>query len=677
MAAMLRPLFGDFESRSKAKLDDVGGRVYAEHPTTQVLCCSFELPDRRRMTWTPWPECETFVEYQNQADEMAEVLAPWVRKGHPVAFHNAMGFDRHLWLKLGWPPPKRWIDTAELARVAGYPKAALDWLLTHLIGRRKDLEGSKLMKKLSVPSRAKARFGLLPEITPEILDRVIAYCEDDLDGLVQIFDKHLHKWLDMDLPGYEETQRAMNDRGICFDRRLARALLVCDEVLGEAAVKKAHTTKEIVKSPVQFRAALEALDVDAPDATKDTVDAILKNDETPKAARLLCLARQASSSIAAGKLRAALLRISQDARLRDVLRYYGGHTGRESSTGVQLHNLPKGPALELDETIDAIYSGRLEMLCSAIGKPGDPDYQPEVWKKLNAAGVCSLLRACLQASPGHLLVVSDWSQIEGRGLAWAADERDALKLYRRLDAGDKSADPYKVMAGRVYGISAAEVSKVQRQVGKVAILGCGYQMGKDRFHDHAVENGVDWKKIAPLKAKDVVDAWRNSHQQIVGFWYEMQDAAMAVTMGRESAVEVGPFTWRNYKGLILNELPSGRVIVYRGMTAGWSLDKYGKKRLSLKYVGRKGPEHTYGGKLTENAIQAMCGCVMREGTIKAEREGLRPLITVHDELVCESPAKRAANDLKILEQIMCDTPRWAKGLPLAAEGFIGERYKKG
>ncbi len=675
---MLRPLFGDFETRSKAKLKDVGGRVYAEHPTTQVLCCSFELPNRKRFTWTPWPEAETFVEYQNQADEMADELRPWIDRGHAVAFHNAVDFDRHIWRLLKWPEPKKWIDTAELARVGGYPKADLDWLLTNLLHRRKDLEGSKLTKKLSVPSRAKARFGLLPELTAEILDRVCAYCEDDLGGLVEIYDKHLHKWLDMDLPGYEDVQRAMNDRGICFDKKLARVLLVCDELLGEAAVKKAKTTAAVVKSPVQFREALEALGVDAPNAKKETVDALLLQDPPiSKAAKLICLARQASSSIAAGKLRAALLRISQDGRLRDSLRYYGGHTGREAGRGVQLQNLPKGPALELDETIDAILGGDMVMLCSASGKPGDPEYQPEVWKKLDASGVCSLLRACLQASPGHLFVVSDWSQVEGRGLAWAADERDALKLYRRLDAGDKSADPYKVMAGRVYGISSAEVSKVQRQVGKVAILGCGYQMGKDRFHDHAVKNGVDWKKIHPLKAGDVVKAWRNSHQQIVGFWYEMQDAAMAVTLDRQREVEVGPFTWINYRGLIINRLPSGRVIVYRGMAVSQGKDDYGRKRLSLSYVGRKGKEHTYGGKLTENAIQAMCGCLMREGVIKAERAGLRPLITIHDELVCESPTRRAPADLKLLEQIMCDVPRWAKGMPIAAEGFVAERYKKG
>lgn len=685
VTAELRPIFADFESRSRAKLSGkggVGGRVYAEHPSTEVVCCCLTMPDRVKIEWSP---------FRRTSPDPTRALQHWTKLGHPVAAHSGVDFDRHLWLKLQWPTPRKFVDTSELARVAGMPKADLDWLLTNLLGYGKDLEGSKLTKKLSVPSRRKADFGALPVITPEVLERVIEYCRSDVDGLEELYDEHLAEWQGLDVEGYEEAQRIVNDRGVRFDRELAALLLEADAELGARAVKEARVPRTLVSSPPQFRAELERLGVIIPDAKKQTITRLtadlqdpawirerkLETDGfSPKQISRLIRARQATSSIAAGKLRAGLLRCSADGMLRDSTRYYGAHTGRESGRGVQLHNLAKGPALVLDETIAELLSGSLWMHVEAKGKPGEKGYKPREWKPLDASGVNTLLRACLMAEQGCVLAVCDWSQVEGRGLAWAADDRDALKRFRRYDAGDKNADPYKVLAAIIYGILAAEVDGTQRQVGKIGELGCGYQMGPDRFHIHAVTNGVDWSELNGLTAKDVVKAWRALHEAIVSFWYEMQDAAIAVTAGWKPEVQCGPFRWVKFNGLVMNQLPSGRVIVYQGMSAAKSEDKWGKKRWSLKYVGRKGSEHTYGGKLVENAIQAMCACILREGLVEAERAGLRPVLTIHDEIACSVPKREGPAAYAELQAIMKRKRSWAEGLPIQAEGFISERYQK-
>lgn len=669
MSTFERPLFLDSETRSKAKLDDLGGREYARHPSTEVVCVCFETPDGEEVDWSPMRPREV----------SADVMGRELRGYRLVCAHNSIGFDRHVWKRLGWPEPDEWVDTSELARVGGYAEASLDYLATLLLGRRKDLEGNKLTKSLSTLSNAKATKGEYKvELTLDVLERVIRYCRSDVRDLVGIYDEDLRDWQGLDLDGYEEVQRRMNDRGILLDVDLMRRLLVLDDVLCERALRAVRLDRIEVSAPQRFRRHLTAaLGYDPGGADKDVLAGIMADSPTAEV-KLLVEARQAVASIARGKLRAGLDMRSDDDRLRDNLRYYGAHTGRDSGQGMQLHNLTKGPPLELAESIEAAFNDephRCEVLHAANKKKG----KAAEWHKLNAASLNTLVRACLKADEGYILLICDWAQIEGRKLSWAANEKEALKLYRRLDAGDKSADPYKVMAGTLWGIDPSEVDDKQRQLGKVAILGCGYQMGDVRFHAQAQlsPHNIDWSQYE-ITAKDVVKAWRKKHENTVAFWYEFQDAAVTVTEARgDREVRVGPFTWVKHDGLVFNLLPSGRVIVYRGMRTHVERGKWGKDRVSLSYEGRKGREYTYGGKLVENGVQASCGDLMREGVVEADRAGLQPMLTVHDELIGQALKARAKEAFEELRRIMCKVPEWCHGMPIAAEGFTSDRYKKG
>jgi DNA polymerase len=365
------PAFVDFETRSRADLTEVGPRRYAEHPSTRVICAVIKTPE----------------------GDIHEVTPPFFgHEGLPryaaVCAHNAINFDLHIWRMLGWPEPARWIDTAELAKVAGYSPASLEALASDLLGVEKDMAGNALTLSLSKPklyygaelaallelakgqwkTERAARLALgggkerLPTarleaqcvadldarafpaapIAPETVARVVAYCRSDVEIMAELYEVFLKQWLDSDLPGLEQADRALNDRGICFDVSLAKLLLDACEGLAAQALEAAGLGPDqaIEVSPARLKARLAALGVDLPDCQADTLEAALPG--APAEAQALIRARQGVSSIAAGKLRAGLARVCPDGRLRDNRVYMGAHTGRWSGKGMQLDNLARG-----------------------------------------------------------------------------------------------------------------------------------------------------------------------------------------------------------------------------------------------------------------------------------------------------------------------------------------------
>lgn len=357
----------DFETRSKAKLKKVGSRRYAEDPSTEVVCAVVRSADGTELVYAPHLHVEKTTLTLDDGRRL-----PVLRKWAPprlecVMAHNGIGFDRHIWRRLNWPEPREWIDTSYLARVAGMPQASLEWLAQHLLGRAKDLEGNKLTLKLSAVSRARKTLGQLCTITPEILCRVIEYCWLDVDLMDRLWLEWLSEWYGVDLDGYEAAQIAMNDRGICFDVDLAQTLLEADDILATRACAAAGVARHVVTSNPQLQAEFARRGCPIDNCQAETFELMLsaewvskwQNDPVFDDVRALILARQACASIAAGKLRAGLLRVSPDGRLRDNTRIYGAHTGRESGRGVQLHNLAKGPPLDLVATLEQFNAGRL------------------------------------------------------------------------------------------------------------------------------------------------------------------------------------------------------------------------------------------------------------------------------------------------------------------------------
>lgn len=343
-------------------------------------------------------------------------------------------------------------------------------------------------------------------------------------------------------------------------------------------------------------------------------------------------------------------------------------------------------ALDIDKTIARMQAGHLE----AVLKPNKKKGTPEKTVPLTARHINTLTRATLTASPGHLLSVWDFSQVEARNLAWAANDHDALARFAVYDSGDHdNGDPYAAMAAKIFGGKPGEYVKGTageypgRHIGKQAELGCGYGMGEKKFHRKVIDDGGNWGDIIAAMgggldpeeaASVVVAAWRKLHEPIVWFWRELQAAAVEVTEGGAgSSAVAGPYTWHNVGGLVVCELPSGRVIAYHGMRT--DPDEY--DRPSLSYVGKKGRERTYGGKLTENVTQATCRDLMAEALIEAEEYGLNPSHTIHDEILNDVPESEAEAAHALMGEIMTKSRKWCKGMPMAAEGLpLAYRYGK-
>jgi DNA polymerase len=198
-----------------------------------------------------------------------------------------------------------------------------------------------------------------------------------------------------------------------------------------------------------------------------------------------------------------------------------------------------------------------------------------------------------------------------------------------------------------------------------------------------IEDGASWEAITEAARKSgaigahehvtadmVVGAWRTLHAPIVAFWRELNDACMAAVNGDSAAA--GPFEFVNVDGVVYCRLPSGRLIAYRGCR----VSKNEKGRPELSYQGKRGREKLYGGKLAENAVQAMCRDLMALALVEFEEQGLCPCHTVHDEGIDEVPADEADDCLGLAEAIMVRVPAWAAGMPIAAEGFTCDRYSK-
>jgi DNA polymerase len=576
-----------------------------------------------------------------------------------------MGFDRFACARYEIRSAGPWVDTSELARRAGLP-GALDALGQRWLGLEKDAAASRFTVGLSTVRRPGKRYGdacidadewramsdderrergVQAEYDEAARERVEAYCRSDVAIMVHGWPR-LAEWLDVDAD-VSRVDRIVNDRGVCFDQELARALLDADARLAarevdavarEVGVSTA-AVREAARSPAHFCAL-----TGAPNAQKATVD-----DMTHPLAR----ARRALASIARGKLRAGLALVSDDGRLRDSQRYYGAHTGRWSGKGMQLQNLPR-PDDEYEDWSHELLAHVADAVTSHALAPGGHDL------------INVLLRATLTASPGNTLVVCDFSSVEARATAWAAGDRAAVDVFR------SGADPYLVAASRIYGREITGKGH-ERTVGKMAELACGYGGGPGAYEKFARTMSVD---ISDLDTRAIVTAWRELHAPIVQLWRDLERAfKRAISDGRSSWVscfEVVPGA-----SDVAIFLPSGRPIVYREarlVTDGTWAD--GSPRTSIRFVGTRGPEYTYGGKLTENVIQAMCRDLMADALVRAEAAGLCPVMHVHDEIVCDVPASAGQDAFGELRLIMTTPPAWAAGFPVGADGFVARRYRK-
>ena len=382
---------------------------------------------------------------------------------------------------------------------------------------------------------------------------------------------------------------------------------------------------------------------------KAAVTCALEGVCPPKVERFLQI-RQALSKSSTKKFQAMLVCLGQDGRAHGTSMYHGAATGRWSGRHFQPQNLPRPIVDDVDPIIDALRFRCPDQL------PGEP-----------MALLASCLRGMLVASKGRRLIVSDYSAIEARVLAWLAGHQTVLQSFK------EGLDLYKVTASDMYGIPYANVDKDQRFIGKVASLALGYQGGKTAFQKMAANYGTDVDETTALKIRD---DWRAANRPIVKLWHEVERAALnALYDGREEKVAGGAFF--TYKPDLYFRLPSGRCLCFP--RASHSPDHWPSNG-KLTYQGMNNFTHkwgtidTYGGSLVQSITQAVARDLLAHALLKLDAAGYDPILTVHDEIVADT--KIGHGSLDEFNALMCQLPKWAKTLPVAVEGYEAQRYRK-
>jgi DNA polymerase len=288
----------------------------------------------------------------------------------------------------------------------------------------------------------------------------------------------------------------------------------------------------------------------------------------------------------------------------------------------------------------------------------------------NVSELCSsAVRGCIVAPEGCKLVVADLSNIEGRVAAWLAGEEWKLQAFRDFDKGI-GADLYKLAYGRSFLKKPEDVTKDERQIGKVMELSLQYQGGPGAFAKMGAAYGVN---LPEETVGMLVKAWRKAHRAISSMWYDLENAARGAIRAPDEMFEVRGLRFSMKDGWLRLRLPSGRYLSY----CGARINEEG----SLCYQGinqytRKWEEiDTYGGKFLEQATQATARDIFMGGLKRADEAGYNVVLRVHDELVCETPDD-ARYSVDGLAGCMVAGESWALGLPLAAAGHEMARYAK-
>lgn len=340
-----------------------------------------------------------------------------------------------------------------------------------------------------------------------------------------------------------------------------------------------------------------------------------------------------------------------DGRGRGLLQFYGaGRTGRFAGRLVQVQNLPRNYLPDLDQARGLVRDGLFDAV--------------ELLYESVPCTLSQLIRTAFIPGEEHRFVVADFSAIEARVIAWLAGETTTLRAF------EEGKDLYCETASRMFGVPVTKHGENSelRQKGKIAVLACGYQGGVGALKAMgALQMGLAESELQPL-----VDAWRAANPNIVDLWAEVNAAAINVIATRQPT-RVGPLTFTVESGIFFIELPSGRRLAYVKPRLGEN--RFGGTSILYEgtSTGRKwGTLETYGGKLTENSVQAIARDLLVYGMHHVAEAGHRIVMHVHDEIVVETTTA----SVEEICGLMSTVPEWADGLPLAADGYECEFYRK-
>jgi len=654
-------LWLDFESRSRCDLTSAGVYNYAQDGSTEVLCMSYAFDDEDVVTWQPG---------QPFPDRVAQ------HRGQ-IRAHNA-AFERLIfWYVLapehGFPEPalEQFYCTATQARANCAPGSLEDVGRFAGAGMKKDHRGAQLIRALSIPKPD----GTFRE-DADLLAEMVAYCEQDVRAMRAV-SKAMRELSDDELADYHVNER-INDRGVLVDTALCAAAV---RYAADELVEIQQTVREVtegvitsVRSPkmrawVEHRVGAQArklMTVWKDGVPKVSIDKTVRanllaladenaDEVPPDVAEVIQCADDLWASSVAKFSRAAALADAEDQRVRGAFVFAGGAaTGRASSYGLQVHNFPRKCAEAPDDVRQAMVRAHQIV----------PRYGKRVTDVLKG-----MLRPALLPSPGKVLVAADWSAIEARVNPWLSGAGDdKLELFRT------GKDVYKVNAAATFRVGMDDVTKDQRQVGKVQELACGFAGGVGAFAAMGRIYGVH---MPESEAQRMVDAWRRANPWAVPFWQGLEGAYTRAMRNKGHEFSAGRVTYL-FDGVHLwYALPSGRVLCYPFAKLEPDGVTYAKASWKPGADATEWPRaRLWRGLACENVTQAAAHDLLRHSLRRLDEMGLEVILTIHDEIVLEIDKAKAEWAAEQLVKVMCEAPVWCPALPLNAEVAVMQRYGK-
>ena len=647
----MRELGIDIETYSSNDLPSCGVYRYVEAPDFTILLFAYSVDN------APAVCCDFAMGEELPAEIVDALRDPGVVKTAFNATFERVCISRYF----GWPlmDPAQWKCTMVRAARMGLPLSLGQCGEVLKLAEGKMKEGAALIRYFSVPNRGKRH---MPSDAPDKWEVFKQYCIRDVDTEQRILRavRRLEP-AEFDELLYIYDQR-INDRGVLLDRQLAENAARFDDEYKARLFAEAQqlTGMDNPNSPSQIKEYIAK-------ATGRSVASLNKKDLAdleaalsfwPTAQRVLAIRKEMGKT--SNKKYSAMLKcVCDDGRIHGLLQFCGAsRTGRWAGRLVQVQNLPQNHLRDLDYARQLVKAGDLDDFELNYGNPTQV--------------LSELIRTAFIAKPGHTFHVCDFSAIEARVIAWLAGENWVLDVFR------SGGDIYCSTAGKMFHCTVEKHGENSdlRPKGKIAVLALGYGGGIN-----ALENmGGSRMGLSESEEKEIVKKWRDANPHIVKFWSTIEKAAVqAIKTGCSFTINRGivvSYRW----GVLLITLPSGRTICYPRASIGIETDDgWRGDHEIIEYEGvnqttkKWGKVRTYGGKLTENVVQAIARDILGTVIIRAEQSGLRIVFHVHDEIIVEADETQTLDDV---EAIFSQPISWCRDLPLKGAGYSTPYYLK-
>lgn len=643
----MRTLSIDIETFSSVDLAKSGVYRYAEAPDFEILLFGYSV-DAGPVQVVDFA-CGEKIPKEIQQAILDNNVTKWAFNAQFERICLSKYFGIHL-------APDSWRCTMVWSAYLGLPLSLEGAAIVTGADKKKLTKGKELIRYFSVPCKPTVTNGgrtrNLPEHAPEKWNSFKAYNLRDVEVELSIQEK-LQKF-----PMPEEEwnnyilDQQINDRGIQLDLELVKKAIQCDEKVREELTSrlKELTDLDNPNSVVQMKSWLSEKDLETDSLDKASVKALLK--EAPEHLSEVLELRQLLAKSSVKKYTAMENAVCTDGRARGLLQFYGANrTGRFAGRLIQVQNLPQNHLSDLEQARRLVRGGHfdaLEILYDSI------------------PGVLSeLIRTAFVPKKGYKFIVADFSAIEARVIAWLAGETWRNEVFAT------HGKIYEASASQMFKVPLEEVTKGSplRQKGKIAELALGYggSVGALKAMG-ALDMGLTEEELKPL-----VYAWRNANPNIVRLWWDV-DRAVKEAVTERCITETHRIRFEYRSGMLLIWLPSGRQLTYVKPRMG--INSFGSEAVTYEGVGatKKWERiESYGPKFVENIVQAISRDILCCAMRKLNEKGFDIVMHVHDEVVLEVPLEVTVTDICTL---MNQTPTWAQGLLLRADGYECNFYKK-